>query len=373
MRVVLLGGAGEVGAEVARELAAAPEIDALTIADLDGRRADALAAELGRAHVRSCALDVRDRDASLRLLDGAEVLVNCTSFELFDHAFELALRAGADYADLISEPSDAQRRSARERGITAISGLGATPGLSNVLVREAADELEELHEVEISWISLRTVAPTRGLLDTILWELSENLPTRRYLRNGRYRQASLLEGSREVEFAAPVGRQLVYYMPHTEVTTLPRHFPTLRDCAVRGSWRPELMADMRVLQRYGLLAEPALESTKRAIWERCGGRRDLSAWMLFVNVETVGVRGGEVVRRTCRISHPAEWGERGMARMTGVPAAVGALLLARHGRTATGFVDPEQYYDPREFIAELDRRNAIRIEREEVSLGEDGS
>jgi saccharopine dehydrogenase-like NADP-dependent oxidoreductase len=368
MRVVVLGGAGEVGAEVARELAAVPEIDSLLIADIDGRRAESLAAGLSCSRVDSTWLDVRDPEAALPLLEGAQLLMNCTSFALFDAVLDLALRAGIDYADLISEPSEKQHQAARDRGITAISGLGASPGLSNVLVREAAEELDELHEVDISWISLRSLAPTPGLLDTILWELSEDCPTRRYYRNAEYRPAGFLEGSREVEFAEPVGRQFVYYVPHTEVTTLPRHFPALRDCAVRGSWRPELMQDIQVLNRYGLLTQTSLESTKQAIWERCGGARDAGAWMLYINVETVGVRGSQVIRRTCRVSHPAEWGERGMARMTGIPAAVGALLLARRGRVATGFVDPEEYYDPREFVTELDRRNAIKIERAEVAL-----
>jgi lysine 6-dehydrogenase len=304
----------------------------------------------------------------LPLLQGARVLMNCTSFALFDAAFELALRARIDNADQISEPSEEQHRAAREQGITAISGLGASPGLSNVLVREAADDLDELREVDISWISLRALAPTPGLLDTILWELSEDCRTRRYYRNREYRWAASLEGSREVEFAAPVGRQFVYYVPHTEVTTLPRHFPALRDCAVRGSWRPELMQDIRVLNRYGLLTEAALGSTKQRIWERCGGIRDRGEWMLYVNVEAVGTRAGELIRHTYRVSHPPEWGELGLARMTGIPAAVGALLLARHGRARTGFVDPEEYYDPREFVTELDRRTGIKIEREEVAL-----
>jgi saccharopine dehydrogenase-like NADP-dependent oxidoreductase len=357
-----------VGAEIARDLAAVPEIDALVIADVDEQRARALAGVLGRPHIVAQGLDVHDRERSLELLEDTEVLMNCTSFALFDQAFDLALAAGVNYADLISEPSAEQRRAARSAGITAISGLGATPGLSNVLVRHAADELDELLEVDISWISLRTIAPTRGLLDTILWELSEDCPTRRYYRNGRHHRAAFLEGSREVEFAPPVGRQLVYYVPHTEVTTLPRHFPTLRDCAVRGSWRPELMQDIKVLNRYGLLAGTMLESTKRAIWERCGGLRDGGTWMLYVNVETAGRRGGAVVTRTCRVSHPPEWGERGVARMTGITAAVGALLLVRHGRVATGFVDPEEYYEPQEFLAELERRGSIKIERDEVAL-----
>ena len=362
MRVVVIGGAGEVGAELVRDLAGVDEIDSLSVADLDADRAGAIAAELKRRGVSACGLDVHDRESALELLRGADLLMNCTSFELFDTVFELALAAGVDYADLISEPSPQQRAVAERAGIAAISGLGASPGLSNVLVRHAAEQFDELLGVNISWISSRTAAPTPGLLDTILWEVSEDCSTRCFYRDGRHERAAFMEGSRIVEFAQPVGRQFVYYVPHPETITLPAHFPTLRECAVRGSWRPELMQDLRVLERYGLLSAKALESTKQAIWERLGGARDAEPWTLFVNVEVSGARGGEVVRRTYNASHPTEWGDRGIARMTGVPAAVGAQLLAGHRRDVVGFVDPEEYYDPLEFLAHLEQRGGINVQ-----------
>lgn len=320
MRIVVLGGAGEVGAALSADLAACGEVDELVVADRDRERAEAVAAAAGRP-AAAVGLDLADTSRALALLDGADVLVNCTSFTLFDSVIALATKARVDYCDLISEPSEAQRRAVREAGITAISGLGATPGLSNVLVRHAADDLDELEEAHISWVSFRTIAPSPGLLDTILWELSDDCPTRRYFQNGRLHRAGFMEGSKVVEFAPPVGRQRVYYVPHTEVTTLPRHFPSLRFCAVRGTWRPELMEDVRVLNKYGLLDGPALEHTKARIWERFGGQRDAAPWTLFVNVETIGARDGQPVRRIYDVSHPLDWGQEGTGRMTGVCAA----------------------------------------------------
>jgi saccharopine dehydrogenase-like NADP-dependent oxidoreductase len=346
MRIVILGGAGEVGAAISRDLAACAEVDELVIADIDARRAAALAAELG-SPASAARLDLRDRDAALRLLAGADLLMNCTSFAWFDEALALAIEAGVDYADLLSEPTPGQREAVREAGITAVSGLGA--------------KLGELEEVHVSWVSLRTIAPAPGLLDTILWELSDGCPTRQYFQNGRYIRAGFMEGSRLVDFADPVGSRRVYYVPHTEVTTLPRHFPSLRFCAVRGTWRPELMEDMRVLNKYGLLDPPALEGTKERIWARFGGRRDHAPWMLFVNVEVISGGGAESVRRVYDVSHPLDWGQEGTGRMTGVCAAVGAQLLARRGRTDAGFVDPEVYYDPGEFLAELARRGSVEV------------
>ena len=91
MRVVVLGGAGEVGAEVSRDLAAVDEIDSLVIADVDARRAAEIAGELERPEVAALEVDVRDRDGALAALTGADLLMNCTSFALFDDVFALAL------------------------------------------------------------------------------------------------------------------------------------------------------------------------------------------------------------------------------------------------------------------------------------------
>jgi len=361
MKVGVLGAAGEVGTTLTADLAACPEIDHVVAADLARDEVEALAA--GREQVSAVPLDVRDRERALRVLDGCDVLVNCTSFSLFDDVIDLAITARIDYADLISQPSQEQVRAVEKAGITAISGLGLTPGLSNVLVAHAADELDEIEEAHIAWMSFRTIAPSRGLLDTILWELSEDCPTREYFQNGRFHNAGPMEGSRVVRFAPPAGPQRVYFVPHTEVRTLPRHFPSLSFCAVRGTWRPKLMDDVRILNEYGLLTGATLEATKAVVWDRFGGERDVAPWMLFLNVEVVGRQEGETVRRVYDVSHPIDWNQEATGRMTGLCAAVGAQLLARHGRTQAGFVDPEVYYDPHEFLVELGRREGVSVAR----------
>jgi lysine 6-dehydrogenase len=366
MNVVVLGAAGEVGKTLTADLGACPEIDHVVAADLARDEVEALAA--GRERVSAAPVNLRDREQVLRLLHGCDLLVNCTSFSLFDVVIDLAVSAGIDYADLLSYPSQEQVRAVEESGITAISGLGLTPGLSNVLVAHAADELDEIEEAHIAWMSFRTIAPSRGLLDTILWELSEDCSTREYFQNGRFHQAGPMEGSRLVDFADPAGRQRVYFVPHTEVRTLPRHFPSLAFCAVRGTWRPKLMDDVRVLNEYGLLNQATLEATKEVVWDRFGGERDVAPWMLFLNVEIVGTQNGETVRRVYDVSHPTDWNQAATGRMTGLCAAVGAQLLARHGRTHAGFVDPEVYYDPHEFLVELARREGVSVARRDSIL-----
>jgi len=48
--------------------------------------------------------------------------------------------------------------------------------------------------------------------------------------------------------------------------------------------------------------------------------------------------------------------------MTGIPAAVGAMLLGRNKRKEPGIVYPEGYYDPAAFLHELATLECIKVE-----------
>lgn len=376
MKIVVLGGSGEVGRAVTADLAGCRDIDEIIVADISSDAA-AFVALLDDDRVNAAIVDLNDTRAVLRTLEGADVLMNCTSFTVFDRVLELAIEARVDYADLMSFPSTCQRKAVEGAGITAISGLGSSPGLSNVLVRHSAEEFDEIEEVHISGVSWRAIARSQGLLDTVLWELAAENPKRRYFQNGRLRQAGFMEGSRTVEFAPPVGRHLVYLVPHPEPVTLPRHFPTLKFCAVRVGWQRELMEDIRVLNKYGLLqrevlagageGQSAFDATYSQIWRTFGGCSFEGICLLFTHVEVIGQRNGTTYQRVYDLTHPLDWGEAATGRQTGICASVGAQLLARHGRTTVGFVDPEVYYDPHEFIAELKARGTLSlIARESV-------
>jgi saccharopine dehydrogenase-like NADP-dependent oxidoreductase len=379
MKIVVLGALGEVGRHVARDLAQQPEIDELVLADT--RKDEEVLSQVLRSGGRATFSEVdavRERQKLRKLLADADLLMNCTPFPLFDNVFSVALDSGVNYADLISEPTREQRERCVESGITAVSGLGLTPGTSNVLCAHGARSLESVKEFHIHWVSFRSMAPSEGLLETILWELRDDCPTRQYYQNGRYVWSRPMEGGKVVAFPEPVGEQRVYVVPHTETTTLPRHFPSVQFVAVRGTWRPDLMADIEVLNRYGLLDDvslddgpervTALSATRKRIWTKIGGLRETwHQWCFYLVVDVVGMRKGSMVSRTYRVWHD-DWGTEGTGRMTGVNAAIGALLLARRGRRAVGFTDPEEYFDPDEYLEELQTRDGIHVDWSETSV-----
>jgi saccharopine dehydrogenase-like NADP-dependent oxidoreductase len=88
-------------------------------------------------------------------------------------------------------------------------------------------------------------------------------------------------------------------------------------------------------------------------------------WAFLVHVEVAGRLGDRPARREYATSHPprAEWGTSATARVTGIPASIGAQKLARGEATRAGVLAPEACFDPASFFAELARRGIVVHER----------
>jgi saccharopine dehydrogenase-like NADP-dependent oxidoreductase len=374
-KVFVLGGAGLMGSEVTRDLLNEFDIDQVTIAEIEVGRAEQLARELADDRVSVVETDVRDTAGCAELARDYDLLMNCTFFELFGEALKVACAAGVTYADLLSTPTPEHHRQAEDAGIMAVSGLGATPGMTNILGRLGCESFEVPESVEISWASFRPIAHSPGLLGGMFWEMGPECETRQFFRNGRFIKTGPFEGSKQIDFEYPIGKQTVYYMAHTETVALPRHFPELNFVCVRGSWRPSQMEVLRVLGEHGFMDFEQQETpngpvdvaqfTMDRIWAARGGELDEETWGFFLDIEVNGMseRGPGTAR--FRISHPVDWREKATAKMTGIPAAVQAAMVMRQGPSRTGIVDATEYFtDPAAFLERLNSRGTVKVQQE---------
>ncbi|HEX2031137.1 MAG TPA: saccharopine dehydrogenase NADP-binding domain-containing protein [Actinomycetota bacterium] len=372
MRAVILGACGAVGREVAAGVAADGRWSSVVLADLDGRALRELAGSLGRG-VATRRVDAADGVALRRLIRGAGVLMNCTTYRLGVPVLKAALAERVDYVDLgglYNTPRQLELAPrARRAGVRAVIGCGATPGLSNVLVRRAADRLDRVRDVHISFASHRDIAASPGLLDTLLDEFRPGVPRFRW-RDGRMEEVAPFDGGRRIRFPPPLGMQEVYYVPHSEIYTLPRSLGDgLREVAVRGTWRPSDMRTLRALARLGLTGDRPVPvgdawvrpiDVVRAALLADPPRDTVRPVAFYLDVEVVGERdGGEVTIRQ-RATHPASWREAATGRMTAVPAIVAAGLLGSGAVAEPGVSPPEAAFDPEPFLAEV-RRRGVRI------------
>src|SRR5215471_8729061 len=259
MRIIVLGGCGAMGSEATRDLARTSDFEEIVIADADLSRAQALAHELGRGRVRAVHVDANDEAALTESLRGFDVVANCTTYHFGLVVTRAAINARVNYLDLgglYNTPRQLEMdEDARRAGVTICLGAGATPGVTNLMARAAANELDQVDEVHIAFASFRSIAPSPGLLDTVLDEFSPG--SRRFFwQAGEFIEAPAVSGSKRVRFAAPVGEIETFYVPHSETHTIHRFLDKgVRLVSVRGTWRPEIMRALRTFADLGLTGE----------------------------------------------------------------------------------------------------------------------
>lgn len=387
MRVIVLGGCGEMGSEATRDLARTSEFEEIVVADLNLPKARALAEELGGGRVRAEQVDASDEQALSQRLKGFDVVANCTTYHFGLTATRAAIRAGVNYLDLgglFNTPRQLELDAeAHAAGVTVCLGCGATPGVTNLMARRGADQLEEVDEVHVAFASFRSVAPSPGLLDTVLDEFSPG-SRRFYWRAGEFVEVPAFSGKKRVRFEEPVGAVEVYFVPHSETHTLPRFLGKgVRLVDVRGTWRPEIMSALRVFAEFQLTGDRAVSFEGREIRSKAFLREHIlqhasevggeDEWAFLLNVEVKGQRGGKAKTFEYTSSHPAraEWGTSATSRVTGIPASIAAQKLARGEAARAGVVSPDVCFEPQDFFQELRRRGIIIKERE--TNGEGGS
>ena len=375
MRIIVLGGCGTVGAEVTADLARTSDFEEIIIADANLEKAQALAGELGGGRLRAQWTDVNDENALVDQLRGFNVVANCTTYHFGLVVSRAAIRAGVNYlhlGGLYNTPRQIELDEvARQAGVTLCLGCGATPGVTNLMARRAADQMDRVDEVHVAFVSFRSIAPSPGLLDTVLDEFSPE-SQRFYWQEGQFVEVPAFAGAKSVLFSEPAGKSEVYYVPHSETHTIPRFLGKgVRLVDVRGTWRPEIMQALRVFADYRLTGLQVVTVNGKEISSKEFVRSHIlqhaatvggdDEWAFLLNVQVSGHRDGCSIVCEYRSSHPprSEWGTSATARVTGIPASIGAQKLARGEVARTGVLAPEVCFEPLPFFAELARRGIL--------------
>ncbi len=347
---------------------------------MDERYPHALAARLDAgAKVSTVALDASDRAAVETTMAGAEVVVQA-SLPRFNPNVQAGAKAnGTHYVDLASDSSDPYVGGAEweRRNLLALIGMGEDPGLSNLMVRAAADRLESVESIRVRDGDSAT-SPDFAFLPLFSPEtfIDETLHASRIWDGGRYRDVPPFGEGETYEFPEPVGPQRVYSVDHEEVDSMPRFVgkgvqyvdfklamdePTVRTL--------QLLRDLKLLEP-GTAESPG---PRRAVLRALPKPADLAGRVegnAALVVEVVGRADG--LHRTETIfttmSHQTAFQDHGVtatAYLTGTPAAVAVLLLLQGKITARGILPPEAL-EPGPFFPLLAERGISLTERSTV-------
>jgi saccharopine dehydrogenase-like NADP-dependent oxidoreductase len=362
MRFVVLGGAGDMGNEAVRTLASHSGTEEVMIADFNLKAAKALAGELG-GPVRACRVDVLDQGTLVEAIRGYDAALGFVGpFVHFERPLvQAAIEAGVHYVS-VADDFEAARdalaldEAAKRAGVTIITGLGNCPGLTNLLAKKGTQSLERAKRVNISWFGGADDAGGYANYRHAVHIFCGQVPS---FQGGREVPVKAGSGREIVEFPAPCGRLPVYHTGHAEPVTIPRNLPELEEVTLKGGIWPNWLAKAGILLvRAGMVR----------------GERSQRFWAdLFYRVLPRLPRG------KCRVSgfRVDVWGERGgeevhawyavvdrMNRITSIPAALGAVMVAQGEIGERGVFSPEAVLDPDAMFSRLEQYG-VQVERHE--------
>lgn len=242
---VLVLGAGAIGNAAAMFARESALVGAITVADF---RLDAAQRAASPIEALALSLDVTDVDQLSRALSQIDVVLNCVGpyFRFGPLVLSATIAAGCHYLDVCDDwqptvaalDSDAAARSA---GITAIVGLGASPGTANLVGKHVADAVDDCHTLLTAW-SLNDEPGDPNSAANEHW-LHQSTGLIRVWRDGRYVDEPPLQPI-EVTFPGLPTRTALT-VGHPEAVTLPRVIPTLRTCLNLMTLPSSLAATLR--------------------------------------------------------------------------------------------------------------------------------
>jgi lysine 6-dehydrogenase len=378
MRILSLGGAGAVCQHATRDLAQYSAFDEIVIGEVDLAAAEALAGEIGDPRLSVLPVDAEDYAGLVRSFQGFDVILNGLPWKYDLAVTQACVEAGVSGLDVSTEEDQwAYDTAVKEQGMIFIPGVGATPGITNVMARRGADQLDEVDEIQINFAAFRCPAPSPGLLVTFLWEFHPQTEERLYFRDGEFHWTGPFEGLKIVDFPGPIGPQEVCYIPHPETRTMP-HSLGAQAVSVRGCFPPSAMRLVRAMLDWGLYSDaPAtLRRVEMAPYDamfdlllQADETKRTPLWAYGLVVEVWGRKDGQRLKCTLWNRHPSqeEWGgSAAYYKNIAIPLSIGAQMMARGDVTARGVVPPETAFEPALFFDELARRHIEIHERVEV-------
>ncbi len=184
-------------------------------------------------------VNARNLRGIVKAAKGCQLIVNASASVFNEIVLRAALRLRAHYMDLSSHltrhPFRAEQfhytKKLKEKKRAALINAGAAPGLTNLLVKRAADVLDEVEAVHI-----RLYESTEGDDPISQWSpevsFDEAVSHPQVYRNGKFQLGKRFSEIEKFRFADPIGTARVVLAAQDEVATLPRFIP-MRDLDVK--------------------------------------------------------------------------------------------------------------------------------------------
>jgi saccharopine dehydrogenase-like NADP-dependent oxidoreductase len=373
MKVLALGGCGEMGRYAVRVIISQNICGLVTIADINEEEARRFAKQYPRK-ADWIKLDISNDNQLRAAMLKADIVIN-TVGPFYRHGVRIlssAIDTGRHYLDICDdwEPTLDMLKlddKAKAAGVFAVIGVGASPGISNMLAVTAMKKLNDVEEILTGW-DLDAAVPEkigpRPSAATIhgIHQLTGNIcifDNHTFVNQPPVRKVN-------TRYPGIDRDAIAWTIGHPESVTLPMYFPSLKKSinvmstdisSIAAIKMMAWLVDRNILsvEKVAWLlerlhrvttGEPTRLTTQRAISKLVSGKAILPP--LFALAK--GSRDNR--KESCGamiVSAPSG----GMAGVTGTPLAVGVSLLTSGKVKRHGVCAPEGAFEPEDFFNAL--------------------
>ena len=371
----LVIGAGMMGGAMAYDLAHSDGVERVTVADVDGARAQSVARSIGR-NIDATKLDVIDSNSVVALMKMADVAIGATTYLHNVQLTKAAIQARVHFCDLggnmdvvyAQMAMDSEAKGAR---VCIVPNCGLAPGMACVIAAGAAQRFSSIDEMHIRVgglpqhpqppLNYQLVFSPGGLVN-------EYIESAEVIRNGEVQMVPSMTEIEELEFPQPLGI-LEAFNTSGGISTLARMYKgkvqTLDYKTIRYKGHCEkfkALLDLGFASAEPIMAGNSLRTAREFFEELL--RRKLPANGPDIVLMRVTISGSLDSSRTTVAYDMIDYYDTqqqltSMMRTTAFPTSIIAQMIVNGTITTRGVHPPEQCVPLEPFIDELKKRKII--------------
>ncbi len=385
MKILVLG-AGRMGYGGAYDLVHnSPDVERVTIADFDAKKAEEAAAKVGTARIEPRHADASVYREMVALMAGHDSVISCVNYWYNESLSRAAIETKTNFCDLggnnyVVDEQLALDAEAKAAGISIIPDCGLAPGMVSILAMHGAARFDRLDGLRIRVgglpqdpkppLDYQLVFSVEGLIN-------EYVEAARVIRDGKVIEVPSMTELESLEFDG--FPPLEAFQTSGGTSTLPDSFlgklKELDYKTIRYAGHCEkfkTMIDLGLCSSEEIVADYVKVKPRKVFGELL--QQHLPADgpdYVLVRLEFVGQKAetrpvGSVPPNTDGRSHlrydivdkqDETTGLSAMMRTTAFPASIIAQMMAKGEVIMRGATPQEKAIDPERFVAELERRN----------------
>ncbi|MBU7039047.1 MAG: saccharopine dehydrogenase NADP-binding domain-containing protein [Theionarchaea archaeon] len=366
MQVAVLG-CGTVGTTAIKTLDALGVFDTITVGDINIHYAENVA-DTCSCETLCVKCNAEDPEQLRDVMKGSDVVLNCVGpfYKYGPPILTAAIEEGVNYVD-VCDDLDATieqlelHQKAIQNDVSALIGMGSSPGLANVLVK-FCENFFDIKSVDIYHAHGGEETEGAAVVKHRIHSMKMEIPV---FLNGALQYVRLFEESgqaleEECEFPG-VGTYRVYAYPHPETITLPQHITGVQRVTNLGLVLPPGYAELiKGVVRLGITGEEPITvnggrvvpldfavafilSQREQLLKNAGFTEPMGSLKIVVGGEREGKKEKYIFALGSR--------GQGMGEGTGIPAAIGATLMAQGKIPKKGVSPPEACVNPLEVLS----------------------